>query len=771
MFYMQVIRDFLETLNTTQSSIHLDFFKITEFSILFFFENIKLLFFNIFSFNWLKFFVELPIFIPQINESIIKEKFFFDNFDTIDLYSTNSSFYTNKFFIGFLNGLFLALPCSCSNLIFVRRFLIQGKIAGFASLAGNIFGYVLFLGFILFGVREIIFPFFSIEPILFFIGIVLLLSNIYSMINEKGFKQINLSNQSNLIKIFLLSFSFIWIEQSCIYQFLGNINFGPEPTILEGFFATNEKNFIFIHFSYLLGIIIGTFFFNLLIILILENIIEYIQIQFKILRSSFLISCNFILLTSILTLSFSSIPYYGLDYLLTSPIGFIPQDKTFQNSFFSDNTVKDSIGMFGFYNVNFDTSSYGRGFYFKDPSLESYEELNYGSEYANFIRRGYIPLFSQYKKQASKFTDFIIQKKNDQPLLKDSYNREEKLIKNEDLFKYPTFYLIDKNISPSLYLERRYDWNYKNLKNLSFSIIIERSFNRLFFRDDFFITSPKKLKTIRHKFYSNPVYKFLLNTDIDFFINRDLNKTNSIDEKNLHLRRLILSRYNDTLRFYNLLPYASEFQYFFNGTKSFADRVYNQQYKGTLKTVRKLFSVSFFSKFTEKESLILKYDQPLFLPKNYNTDFYHEEIPTINKTNNIFIESTNQSPFYIGWDDISKKIVLTNRTLPKNKSIFENRLNKNKQQNIDFTVWPVKTSNIAKKEQLLFEDFNTSKNLKFDISNFFQYFDPYTGISYYKNIPSSVQNILLAGFKIFPPNRSGLLWPGTTLQFKIHTLN
>lgn len=761
---MQVIRDFLETLNTTQS-IHLttlDFFKITEFSILFFFENIKLLFFNIFSFQWLKYFVELPIYIPQINESILKEKFFFDNFDTINLYSNNYSLYTNKIFIGFLNGLFLALPCSCSNLIIIRRFLIQGKIAGLVALSGNVLGYVLYLGFILFGIREIIFPFFSIEPIFFFIGLILLLTNIYSMINEKGFKQISLSNKSSLLKIFLLSFSLIWIEQSCIYQFLGNINFGPEPTILEGFFATTQKNFIFIHLSYLFGLIFGIFFFNLLNILILENIIEYIQIQFKILRSSFLISCNFLLLTSILTLSFSSIPYYGLDYLLTSPLGFIPQDKNFQNTFFSDNTVKDSIGMFGYYNVNFDTSSYGRGFYFKDPTLESYEELNYGSEYANFIRRGYIPLFTQYKKQASKFTDFFIQKKSDQPIIKENLNIETQPIKSEDLFKYPTFYLIDTNINPSLYLERRYDWNYKNIKNLTFTVIIERGLNRLYFRDDFFITSPKKLKTIRQKFYSNPIYKFLLNTDIDFFIKRDLNKTTFTDEKNLHIKRLMLCRYNDSLRFYNLLPYASEFQYFFNGTKSFADRVYNQQYKGTLKVVRRLFSISFFSKNTEKENLILKYDQPLFLSENYNTNFYHEEILTRTKNNEIFIESTNQSPFYIGWDEIAKKMILTNRTLPKNQSIFQNRLTQ--QKNIEFTTWPIQISNVHKKQQLLFDDSNTLKHIKFDILSFFQYFDPYTGISYYKNIPSPIQNILASGVDIFPPNRSGFLWPGTRLN-------
>lgn len=765
---MQVIRDFFETLTTTQSlpSNNLDFLKITEFSILFFFENIKLLFFNVFSFAWLKYFVELPIYIPQINESILKEKFFFDSFDTINLYTTHYSLYTNKFFIGFLNGLFLALPCSCSNLIFIRRTIIQGKIAGFASLAGNIFGYVFFIGFILFGIRKIIFPFFSLEPLIFFIGIIILLTNIYSMINDKSFKQITFSNESSLIKIFLFSFSLIWIEQSSIYQFLGNINFGPEPTILEGFFATNKTNFIFLHLTYLFGIIFGTLFFNLFFILILENIIEYIQIQFKILRSSFLISCNFILLGSILTLSFSSIPYYGLDYLLSSPLGFIPQDKNFQNTFFSDNTVKDSVGMFGVYNVNFDTSSYGRGFYFKDPGLESYEELNYGSEYANFINRGYIPLFTQYKKQASKFTDFILPKKGDQIEVKENIIIENETITIDDWFKFPTFYSMDTNISPSFYLERRYDWNYKNIKNLTFSIIIERGLNRLYFRDDFFITSPKKLKTIRQKFYSNPIYKFLLNTDIDFFLKRDLNKTTAADEKNLYVKRLMLCRYNDTLRFYNLLPYATEFQYFFNGTKSFADRVYNQQYKGTLKIVRRLFSVSFFFKNTENENLILKYDQPLFLSENNKNNFYHEELSTKNKSNKIFIELTNQSPFYIGWDELSKKIVLTNRTLPKSQSIFENRLNK--EQTIEFTAWPLKKSNIGKKEQLLFDDFNTLEHVKFDISSFFQYFDPYTGISYYKNIPSPIQNILTAGVEIFPPNRSGFLWPGNTLQYSIN---
>ncbi len=766
MSYIQIIRDSIETLASSNSIdfSNLNSFNIVQYSLLFFFQNIKVLFLNFFSFNWIKNFIQFPIYIPQINESILREQFFFENFNSINPYFQDYSLNTNKLFIGFLNGLFLALPCSCSNLIFIRRFLIQGKIAGFFSLLGNIIGQVFFLASILFGFRELIFPVVALQPFLFVLGIGVLVSTLYFMIHEKGFKQINLSEKSSLIKIFLLNFFLIWTEQSCIYQFLGNINFGPEPTILEGFFSNNFQNYFFIHFAYLIGIFLGGIFFNLLFVFILENFADFIQIRFRVLKSSFLISSNFILLSAILTLSFSSIPYYGLDYILTSPLGFIPQDKNFQNTIFSQYNIKDPVGMFGYFSLNMDTSTYGRGLYFKEPGFESFEELNYSAEYANFIRQGYIPLFTQYKKQASKFTDLLIQKKNDSTDYKEDLKKTKDLYNEKNFFQYPTFYLVDKNFNPSLYFERRYDWNYKKLQNLTFTMTVERGFNRLFFRDDFVITPPKRSKIVKQKFYSNPIYKFLLNTDIDLFLNRELNLSNPVDEKKIHEKRLLMNRYTDSLRFYTLLPYANEFQYFFNGTKSFADRIYNQQFKGTLKIVRRLFSISFYSINDNKNNVILKYDQPLFTENQDGKNLYHEELVISKNADNVFIELINQNPFYLGWDDNLKKMILTNRTLPKNKSIFENRSNIN--NTIEFSVWPLKLNNLGENKKLLFDDLNTMKNNKFDLSPLFEYVDSYTGIGYYKTVPTSINNILAPGVDIFPPNRSGFLWPGTNINYK-----
>ena len=42
-------------------------------------------------------------------------------------------------------------------------------------------------------------------------------------------------------------------------------------------------------------------------------------------------------------LSLSSIPFYGLDYLITGPLGFVSQDKIFKNTVFDQYNVKDSV--------------------------------------------------------------------------------------------------------------------------------------------------------------------------------------------------------------------------------------------------------------------------------------------------------------------------------------------------------------------------------------------------------------------------------------------
>lgn len=886
MSFIQIIRDFFEVINNSYGSgvaqlppNDINFQKIIEIAFIFCLQNIKFIIFNFFSFEWAAFLGEVSqfqIFVPKVSESILRETFFLENYNPIHIIFDTYNLNTNKFFIGFLNGFFLSLPFSCSHFIFLRRLLVQGRVAGIAASLGNICGQILFIASIMLGIRVFIIPFFSFQPLVYISGTFLLLTAIYTMVHEKSIKIIKETDTKQILQIFLLNFFLIWTEQSCIYQFFTNISVGPEPTLLESF--EPFSSFLFIHFIYLIGLFFGAIFFNSIIGFLLENGSEYIQIRLKILKSSWVLGTNFILLSSILTLTFTSIPYYTIDYLLTSQFGFISQDKAFKNTIFSENNLIDSIGFLGSLSLNTDKANFDRGFYLNKPGYESFEELNYSGEYATFIQQGLVN--DEYKAKAKKFTSFFLKKtktEENQPTGTDSFveNKEENFrsLREEpqnfdNFFKYPTYFIVDKNFSPFIYLDRRFQNNYKKLSNGSFFILLEKTLNRFFFKGVLIISNPEVDKKIKQKYYSNPVYKFLLNIDIDLFLKRQFHKINGKEEKELHQKRLLVTRYNDTLRFYNLLPYSEEFQFLFNGTKSFADRVYNQQFKGTLRIVRRLFSISFFSNPMDKG--ILKYDQPFFLnppsgrsatssrsqtgspPSAQNLeplgftfgaevgdevggrgqssrstkqgagtqgtrhDFYHEELafesgaeggdevgggqlaPEVR--NKPFIEIMNGDPFYIGWDANLRKIIVTNRMVAKKTAIFENQrafsdvdsastttqserttensldpagnqrvsgpLRSQASQKILFSTWPVLEKDIKSTNKVLFKTKKDMQNKKLNYNLLFKYVDYQSGVSFYKSLPSNLENLELNGFDILPPNRGGFVWPGMEIPFE-----
>ena len=117
---------------------------------------------------------------------------------------------------------------------------------------------------------------------------------------------------------------------------------------------------------------------------------------------------------------------------------------------------------------------------------------------------------------------------------------------------------------------------------------------------------------------------------------------------------------------------------------SYADRVYNHQFKGTLKLVRRLFSISLdpdqssgsiASTGGAEESRVLKFDQPLFHSiEGRRHPLVHEEVSAMlgdnpSSTEGIdpspFIEMAHSNPFYAGWDEQLRRLVITTRYLPR----------------------------------------------------------------------------------------------------------
>ena len=854
--FVPAIKDYIDIINNLYDSTvgNINLLQLLQQSLIYLVVSIKFLIFYFLSFQWIQDLSYLPVVIPQIKLEILKEHFFLQTPQSNFLTFLEIPSYTNnKFFLGFVNSFFLCLPLSVGHIISLRRLLIQGLPAGIFSSLGTICGQILLLICILFGGRFFITPWFNFQVVNYFFGLWLVLKTVYEMCHERSIRIIEKSNLATLAKIFLLNFILTWTEQSCVFQYFGNLTVGAEPSIIEIFSSLSVLQSILTHVTYISGIIVGTCFFTsffLWFTLKLNNIF----IQFlSILYSRWIRRLNFSLIVLIIGFTFTSIPFYSFDYLVLSNFGFVAQDKSFQNTIFSPTKIYDItpaiLGDGNLLNnyvdqkpgIDTDITPFNKGRYLMFDVNDSFEQLNYQGEYAWLTKKNRTPTISRDPSSSavlSKVSKFFKKnKKLTTVRLNSSNQKSKKNVKNKSDTKSNTAQNFDNNSETNLNFDnfensnifstQTKDDNFEqNLHQIEKSInvldsrnqtdrVINESFEKLIntsVSSKFFINNPMNKSTLEKKFqqryYSNPIYKLLLSTDIDLFLLRQPKSLflSPKQEHELFKNRLILANYYDSLRYYNQLPYQEEFKDIFNGSKSYADRVYNHQFNGTLKIVRRLFSINenlndhsienseqnfmkklkkqtgqlseatesetFFKKtVNNKKSFVLKFDQPLYKKINIKTDenkiFFHEEFNLNRKFNNDkhtklpiqnkikqnnfestqlqpdnfmpghlvpereikstfspFIELTNPSPFYVGWDEQLRKLVITNRLSP-NKLTGESMkfFNKNfateyfslnklikKNKIITFTTWP--KSSLKKNKFFVSEKVSSQANLQ-----------------------------------------------------------
>ncbi len=366
--------------------------------------SIKDFFYDIISLNWLKnIWTDSAIIIPDISSSMISEISILDGYfhnmlnflDTpISYGSTNGIVYNlEKFSIGLINSLFLWLPTSTAHIITLRRFIMQGLEAGYIAGLGTITGSILWIACIIFGCRFFVIPWISLDIFRYILGFILLVKYMWDSFNERRTVLEDLSKT----KIFLLSFLLALTEQTSIFPFLTNLSIGPEASILESFPSENYWQFVSIHSSYIIGLVIGSLSLLHFTCWFLENpafkIYMWVISSFKVSSSYYYKILNFTFLYLTMLCAISSIPYYGLDYTLTNPLGLVHDDKileeksmietSFIHTKASDRNTRRNRGRHGRRERwkrrirkyrTFDASLYEDGVY----DLFTIEDLNYG---------------------------------------------------------------------------------------------------------------------------------------------------------------------------------------------------------------------------------------------------------------------------------------------------------------------------------------------------------------------------------------------------------
>jgi hypothetical protein len=328
---------------------------------------------------------------------------------------------------------------------------------------------------------------------------------------------------------------------------------------------------------------------------------------------------------------------------------------------------------------------------------------------------------------------------------------------------------------------------------------------------------PTMFERFRQKYYSNFLYKALTQFEINSFLLGQPNYQNltASDESELYKRRIIFERYLDSVEQYKSILHPEN--------KAFAEKVYNQQFKGTFDLVRKFFSVevsdpkslgfndqgqtNLVDKTTlaatpkSSDTTILKYDQPLYneVIRDYNPLFHEElanQLPNQRSKKLAVVDST---PFYIGWDGgLRKYLVKTNCLpgLPNGTSIAPSKSKfdagspvspLNNSTYLSFQSWPKAHGGLSVDSNLSIPYTQISKERSSELAELLKLVDPKatattkegsvnrifkdTNLPLYNwsNLETNKELFKVVGAVIdlgnsIPPDFSGLTWPGVNNQ-------
>ena len=816
MSFSQFIKDYIDAINDFCDSFYgnINLVSIIQFTLFYLGQSLKFLIQYVLTFRWFNDFCSLKITIPQlVNSNFIEAHslenpilHFFSFFDTPDLTQY-------PFFSGLVNSFLLSLPVSSSQILWLRRLTIEGIPAGVAAGMGVIAGQSFLFLCLLFGFRFLIFPWLSFEFLHYILGIVLTLSIVYKLAH-KPLRRIKVYETNQLVKIFLFHFCLTWTEQSTLFQYLSNISFTPEPTLFEILNSVNSMQFFISNWTYMSGLITGTILSTLFFGWAVLWIGYALSTWFNFAYSRWVRGFHFSSLTLMIAFTLTSLPYYNLDYLITSPFGFISHDdalKGFQLRTNSRDLKKGKLGEYSSHtSLDTDPAPYDRGRYLTSSEVElTFEDLNYQGEYVWRSRNDRLASGSPgiVNKLMKKFLpNFKKSKINLKSNLKKNAELSSDISENSifpgqnfDFYSsiYP-FFPEREDLIQRFVDDYQTDVPQSSFPDLSHEVDEEPysafcelakygfdSFAALedVESDEFEETLGKKIKS---KYYSNLVYKSILNFELSQFINRQP-KQHSLkkeEENTLFKKRLILANYYDSLRDYAKIPYSEAYQDLFLGPKSYANRVYNQQFKGTLKLLRRLFSISLENKENLKKESLLKFDQPLYKEeKSEQNPILHEELknkfPYLKYGNQTpFLKETNPAPFYAGWDEQLRKFLVTNYLLDRSETnqivpYFNKAASQvGKFKTIHFLTWPLSKMDLDELKEspkqplsLLFSSFDDPANeQQRDIFEYSEVED-YDVRVIYETLPSILKRVDLRDkdkAQVFvQPLRGGFLWPGS----------
>jgi len=300
----------------------------------------KELLIQLFTFGWLPSFPSLPSLIPEVTRSMLTELSVFDtpalrfpNMFTfletpISYGPQNIVFYSlEKFIIGLFNSLFFCLPTSLAHIICMRRFVMQGVDAGYLAGLGTIAGNLVWISCIVLGFRWVVIPWIHLDMLRYAVGTAIVLKYLWDSYRDRRV----VLTAVDEYKVFMFNFVLAFLEQSMVFPFISNLSIGSDSTLIESFPTDHVVSFFLVHFAYLGGLLVGSLTLLQAACWFWEEpafrFYMWAMSTFKISTLTYYNLCNFFFLYASMFFAMANLAYFGTDYLLTKPLGYLPQDR------------------------------------------------------------------------------------------------------------------------------------------------------------------------------------------------------------------------------------------------------------------------------------------------------------------------------------------------------------------------------------------------------------------------------------------------------------
>lgn len=730
--FSDVLKDYVTHLSFYADSTQLGWTSFLIGSVAYLWHCLSTSVIYIMTFQWLSHVHELPTLFREnyvtliegknvLRAGLVSEPDFYPMLTTDALDSKN-------LITGLLNGLFLALPCTLPQIFALRAVILNGWPPAMALASGAAAGTSLYMGFVLFGFDGVIQLMVDWHPLILAAGlatVVRITSRAALYPDWSEYDRMSwdwwlyphrwdVSSRVILGRQFRSMMALGFFENHAIGHYFGNLTVTPSPSVLE----TSDVWWLFDTTGYWLGLTFGMVAWSALVLKVWVWVYPWILWFFRgVVWYKLRFYYHRVTVVGMLVFALHTVPYYGADYLASGPLGLTYQDHLLR----IDGAATQMIHMEKTYDVDDDDIDpdevYTDNISFHDDTLtyfdnglaitemlpleipvllpDSYWDHRYirdetYEEMAKRARRAMPPGLTSFKRYFSPeklqypTTMTVGLDDPNEEYIQPSFEEEED--DDDDLMDVPMdveekTYRPDDDARGEDYMDA-----------LAATVYREDAYTVMI--DKFDMEDEDELEAVirlfRERCFDNALFKSLIRLDaVPFLGGQPRNyHVNLHDDVALNGQRHVLSNYLTSLQDYKRKHKVDDY--------TLAQRVTNQQFKGTLTHMRHYDAVRVFYPDRDRDDVVsakdpdnimplvsedmdvkvLSYDQTLYNRWHDAADgVLHEELmPTyaerqkqpvrVRDREAYRMQTYAAGPMYFGWDASARKLLINASRLP-----------------------------------------------------------------------------------------------------------